>query len=645
MCGITGAVWTDAAKRVERDTLVAMTDALRHRGPDDEGFYETNVATPGSAGTSTGVALGHRRLSIIDVAGGHQPLSNEDGSVWIVFNGEIYNFRDLRRRLDGAGHHFQTSSDTETLVHLYEDLGVGFLEHVEGMFALAIWDGRRRQLVLARDRLGKKPLVYREEPGRLLFASELKSLLQVPDVPRDIDPAALDEYLAYQYVPHPHTIFRGMRKLPPAHYAVYRDGRLDVGCYWRPDFTREVPRSAGEYSAELRELLTRAVEKRLQSEVPLGAFLSGGIDSSIVVALAQQLTREPVKTFSIGFPIAEYDETSYAREVARHLGTDHHEERVEPDCIEILPKLMWHFDEPFADSSAIPTYYVSQMTRRHVTVALSGDGGDELFAGYTRYRAVQLASLFDRLPAPLRKLIANNRWQRLPSSLRQRSLVRRFKRFMEGLGESDHRRYFDWMSIFNERQRAALYSESFVAQLPDADPFDFLETAFAPHRRARSGHGGQPDRSDHLSAVRPDDEGRHCIDGARAGMPRAVLGSASRGTGGRDAGRAEIAARRRQTHLARDIRAAVAEVVADALEDGFRRAAFALVRHELRDFAREVLLDPSTLARGYFQPAAVERLVAEHLAGTFDHGFRLWSLLVFELWQRQWVDAALLAAR
>jgi asparagine synthase (glutamine-hydrolysing) len=645
MCGISGAVWTDAAQRIEHDTLVRMTDVLRHRGPDDEGFYASDVKSHWYPGAVAGVALGHRRLSIIDVAGGRQPLANEDESVWIVFNGEIYNFRDLHRRLEGSGHRFRTASDTETLVHLYEDEGIGFLEHIEGMFALAIWDANRRQLVLARDRLGKKPLVYREESGRLLFASELKSLLEVPDVPREIDPAAVDEYLAYQYVPHPNTIFRGIRKLPPAHYAVYRDGRLTIGRYWQPDLSREIRRPYADYAAELRELLTKAVEKRLQSEVPLGAFLSGGIDSSIIVALAQQLSREPVKTFSIGFPVAEFDETSYARQVARHLGTDHHEERVEPDCVAILPKLMWHYDEPFADSSAIPTYYVSQMTRRHVTVALSGDGGDELFAGYRRYLAVQLAGTFDRLPGALRGVLAGRYWQLLPSSPRQKSLVRQFKRFAEGLGKPSARRYFEWMSTFNEAQRASLYTDEFLAQLPESDPFDFLKSAF-----------GQVSGRDPVSAASLVDLVTYLPCDL---MTKVDIASMAHGLECRapflDHRVVELAAampvawkfrrRRGKRILLETFGPLLPRALLSRSKMGFGVPLGHWFRHELRDFTREVLLDPATLSRGYFHPAAVQRLVDDHLSGVFDHGFRLWSLLVFELWQRQWVDVAAVAAR
>ncbi|OYV85285.1 MAG: hypothetical protein B7Z73_13860, partial [Planctomycetia bacterium 21-64-5] len=317
----------------------------------------------------------------------------------------------------------------------------GFMRGEHGRDRPVEGDARHRQLVLARDRLGKKPLVYRLEDERLLFASELKSLLEVPGIEREIDPSALDEYLTYQYVPHPNTIFRGFRKLPPGHRAVYRDRRLCVEPYWQPDFTFEAARPEAEYRAELRETLTAAVEKRLQSDVPLGAFLSGGVDSSIVVGLMTKLAREPVRTFSIGFPVAEFDETSYARQVAQNLGTVHKEFRVEPDGVGILPKLVWYFDEPFADSSAVPTYYVSKMTREHVTVALTGDGGDELFAGYPRYRAVEIGTWFDRLPRGLRQLAAGEFWQRLPSGQRQKSYIRKFKRLVAALGRPAQRRY------------------------------------------------------------------------------------------------------------------------------------------------------------------------------------------------------------
>src|SRR6478672_3021156 len=409
MCGITGAIWTDSQRGIDAAVLQRMTDCLRHRGPDGEGTYFSDYRHRPPYESMPGVALGFRRLAIIDLVTGGQPMSNEDGSIWLVFNGEIYNYLDLRHRLEGSGHKFRTDSDTETIVHLYEDEGPDCFSHLNGMFAVAIWDANRRR-VLGRDRLGKKPLVYRHEPGRLLFASELKSLLQIPGLPRDIDPAAIDEYLTYQYIPHPGTIFRGYEKLPPGHFAVYHDEQLSVRPYWRPDFTQESRISKRDAIDQLRELLTSAVKLRMQSDVPLGAFLSGGVDSSIIVALMQQHSSEPVKTFTIGFPVPEYDESKYAETVARHLKTDHHVLEVKPDALEVLPKLAYYYDEPFADSSAIPTWYVSQLTRQHVTVSLSGDGGDELFAGYPRYNAALLASRFDRF-VPLRSFVASRFWQ------------------------------------------------------------------------------------------------------------------------------------------------------------------------------------------------------------------------------------------
>lgn len=641
MCGITGAVWTDAGEPIDPATLTRMTDVLAHRGPDDRGSYVSQTAAHHYPGGIAGAALGFRRLSIIDLAGGNQPLSNEDGSVWVVFNGEIYNYRTLRKRLEGSGHRFRTAGDSETLVHLYEDEGADFVKHIEGMFAIAIWDARQRQLVLARDRLGKKPLVYRHEAERLLFASELKSLLEVPGLPREIDPSALDEYLAYQYVPHPNTILRGFRKLPPGHVAVYRDRRLSIEAYWRPDFTLEIKKPAADYRAALRETLTAAVEKRLQSDVPLGAFLSGGIDSSIVVGLMTRLSGEKVRTFSIGFPVAEFDETSYAREVAARLGTLHEEFRVEPDGVSILPKLVWHFDEPFADSSAVPTYYVSKMTRAHVTVALTGDGGDELFAGYPRYRAVQIGAWFDRLPRGLRSTLAGRFWQRLPSGRRQKSYSRQFKRLAGALNRSPERRYFDWVSIFNEARRAELYDEGFIASLPESDPFDFLAAAFARSR------GRDPITAASLADLvtyLPCDL-----------MTKVDIASMANSLECRqpflDQQVVELAAAMPIDLKYRRGRGKriLTETFADLLPRSVRRRSkmgFGVplahwFRHDLRDFARDVLLDERSLGRGYFRPEAVRQLVEEHQAGRFDHGYRLWSLMVLELWQREWIDGRL----
>lgn len=637
MCGIAGAVWSQPEKSIEPGTLRRMVEVLAHRGPDGEGTHEADLRVEPGQPAMPGVALGHRRLAIIDLSGGRQPMANEDQSVWIVFNGEIYNFRELRRRLEARGHQFQTHSDTETIVHLYEEEGTGFVEHLNGMFALAIWDARQRQLVLARDRLGEKPLVYRLEPGRLLFASELKSLLEAPGVPRELDPQALDAYLTYQYVPHPQTIFRGIAKLPPAHLAVYRDGRLEVRPYWQPDFQVEAVRPPEEDARELRELLTSSVEMRLESDVPLGAFLSGGIDSTIIVGLMQKLSRQPVRTFSIGFPVPEYNETHYAAIAAKQFGTLHQEFRVEPDAVAILPKLVWHYDEPMADSSAVPTWYLSQITREHVTVALTGDGGDELFAGYPRYQAVWLGSWFDRLPRVVRWGLAGRYWQKLPASPRQKSFRRRLRRFAEMLGKPPLERYLEWIAIFSEARRIALYEPEFLKSLSDSDPLEFL--------KARASLCSQRDPVTSASLTDlvtylPCDL-----------MTKVDIASMAHGLECRppflDHRVVELAAR---MPLARKFRRGhgkriLLETFADLLPEEIRRRSkmgFGVpldhwFRGPLAGFTREILLDKRTLDRGIFRREAVGQLVEEHLAGRFDHAYRLWALLVLELWQRQWL--------
>ena len=638
MCGIAGAIWTADAPPVDQHVLERMTDMLAHRGPDGRGFYTSHVARPTSS-RGVHVGLGHRRLSIIDMASGQQPLSNEDGSVWVTFNGEIYNFLALRQRLEAAGHAFRTHSDTEVLVHLYEDEGPEFLGHLNGMFALAIWDARRGSLLLARDRLGKKPLVYRAEPERLLFASELKSLLAVPGVPRELNPHALDGYLAYQYVPHPHTIYRGIHKLPPGHFGIWRDGELKVERYWRPQFAVEKPRPAAEYRQELAELLTSAVELRLQSDVPLGAFLSGGVDSSIVVALMKQLGHEPVKTFSIGFPVAAYDETSFARQVAAHLGTEHHEFRVEPDAVGVLNQLAWIYDEPFADASAIPTWYVSKLTREHVTVALTGDGGDELFAGYNRYDAVALSDTFDRIP-PLRAVATNRLWQRLPADGRQRSLSRRLRRFTAGLARSSADRFIDWVGIFPEPLRAELYTDEFLAQLPDDDPGDFIRDTW--HSLAGRDAVTAASLTD-LVTYLPCDL-----------MTKVDMASMAHGLECRqpilDYRVVELAAAmpvalkyrffRRKRILRETFGHLLPPEVLKRPKMGFGVPLDHWFRHELRELAADFLLGATAADRGYFRPETVRKLWDEHQAGLAEHSHRLWALVMFEAWHRCWLDTA-----
>lgn len=635
MCGIAGAIWSDESCAVSPDVLRKMTDAIRHRGPDDEGSYLSQWRHQLPQGITPGVALGFRRLSIIDLATGQQPIPNEDQSMWMVFNGEIYNYGDLRRRLEGGGHTFRSQSDSETIIHLYEDEGLDCFRHLNGMFAIAIWDSRRRRLILARDRLGQKPLVYHQQPGRLSFASELKCLREIPGVNCTIDPNAVDEYLTYQYVPHPNTIYREFKKLPPGHFAVFEEDQLSVQRYWEPDWNVQVSVSHAEAVERTRELLTDAVKLRLRSDVPLGAFLSGGIDSSLLVALmAKQLDRK-VETFSIGFSVAEYDETKYARQVAEHVGTEHHEFRVDPDAAATLPDLVWHYDEPFADSSALPTWYVSKHTREHVTVALSGDGGDELFAGYPRYKATALAQWASRLG--LRRIVAAPIWQKLPGSMGRRGPVRRFKRFASAMGLEPMRRYLEWITIFNEQRRGALYSDEFVEQLDGSDPFQFIDKL--------SERSGKRDIVTSVSLVDlqsylPCDlltkvdiaSMAHSLECRQPFLDfRLVEWAASLPI---------------QWKLRRGVgKRILRDVFGDLLPSEIwtrRKMGFGVpidhwFRNELYDMARDTLLSDSARQLGYFQMTNVESLLEDHRAGRADHAYRLWSLLVFELWRQRWM--------
>src|SRR5499427_5131313 len=397
MCGITGIVRSDGAQ-VDRDLLARMNEAIRHRGPDEDGFYFDD-----------GVGLAMRRLAIIDLKSGQQPIHNADRTAWIVFNGEIYNYRELRKQLEALGHRFYTDSDTEAIVHAYDQYGVDCPKYLRGMFALAIWDTRHKSLFLARDRVGKKPLLYAEVNGQLVFGSEFMALLQHPDVSREVNYEAIHHYVSLLYVPAPLTAFQHIRKLEPGHSLRWRNGEIELNRYWQIDFSNKISISEEDAGDRVVDLLREAVRVRLMSEVPLGAFLSGGIDSSAVVALMAQESAERVKTFSIGFEEQDFSELQHARRVAEHVGADHHEFIVRADALEVLPTLVEHYGEPYADSSAIPTYYVARETRQHVTVALNGDGGDECFAGYERYAAMRLARVYaSLLPAAFRNGVIKN---------------------------------------------------------------------------------------------------------------------------------------------------------------------------------------------------------------------------------------------
>lgn len=633
MCGITGSVWLREDRHVSTELIQQMTEVIAHRGPDDSQTWTDPTHRDGQ-GNPMGVALGFRRLSIIDIGGARQPMANEDGRVRMVFNGEIYNYQDLRKRLQGSGHRFATEGDGESILHLYEDVGIDCFSQLNGMFAVAIWDASRNRLILARDRIGQKPLFYSFKDGRLVFGSELKSIAKVPGYCDEIDPAAVDEFLTYQYIPHPGTIWKGVHKLPPGHFAVLDASGLRVERYWNYDPSIEIPISREDAVDRLRELLSDSVRLRMRSDVPLGSFLSGGIDSSLITALAGDYTDTPLRTFSIGFSEADFDETAYAAKVADHLKTDHTRFEVNPDGISILDQLVWHYDEPFGDSSAVPTWYLSELTRQSVKVALSGDGGDELFAGYERYQALRLSQKIQRL-FPVDKLPGIGLIQRLPDSNHRRSVIRRGKRFLEALGQPTVRRYLNWLQIFPESLRASLYTDDFVAQLPGEDPVAFLESVWA--RSDGRDVVTRASTSDVLSYL-PCDL-----------MTKVDIASMAHGLEVRqpllDYRVVEFAATL-PVHL--KLRGGRGKrILQDAFGDRIPKEIFTRpkmgfgipigkwFREDFRPLVHDTMLADDAKIQRFFRREPITEMVAAHEAGEQNHGYRLWNLLILETWLRQ----------
>jgi asparagine synthase (glutamine-hydrolysing) len=606
-----------------------MTDSLEHRGPDDRGTC-----------SGPGIGLGHRRLSIIDLsAAGRQPMANEDGSLLIVFNGEIYNFQELREGLEKRGHVFSSCADTEVILHLYEEKGVDCLEDLRGMFAFALWDKGLRRLLLARDRMGQKPLIWGEHDGGLYFASELKALLAVPGMPRRVDDVALHHYLTYQYVPSPRTIFTAFRKLPAAHYLLWEKGRVTEGQYWSLKYVPKVRLgSLKEYGDRFLELFHESVRLRLVSDVPLGAFLSGGIDSSAVVAAMSREGSAPVKTFSIGFSERDYDEVRYARKVAEHFGTDHHEMVVEPRALEDLPTLVEAYSEPFADPSALPTYHVARMTRRHVTVALSGDGGDEAFAGYRRYAVDRFLSWYLRLPAFLREKVLRRVVEGLPASRRPRGLVSQLKRFVSSVDPVRERQYVRYLCYFTEEMKGRIYTPEFHEAMSGQDSVSLVENLY----RAADGENFL-DRTLFVDthSYLPDDilvkvdiaSMANSLETRSPFLDHRLVEFAA-------ACPADLKLRRwKGKYLVKEaFRGRLPREVTARKKMGFGMPVAEWFRGELREPAREILLQKRTLERGYFSDEGVRRLLEEHQGLKRDHGYRLWALLFLELWFRHFVD-------
>lgn len=604
-----------------------MTTALCHRGPDDEGFL-----------TSGPVGLGMRRLSIIDLAGGQQPISNEDGSVSVVLNGEIYNFQALRAELTAQGHHFATASDTESLVHGYEEYGDAFVTRLRGMFAFALWDERRQRLVVGRDRFGKKPLVYTELGGTLRFASELAALVEDETVPREVDPVALDAYLTYGYVPTPLTIYRQVFKLPPAHLLIWEHGRSRIHRYWQLEYTPKLQLDEAEAVERFWELFREAVRLRLSADVPLGAFLSGGLDSSAVVAAMSEVSDGPVRTFSIGFGHEDYDELRYARQVAQRYGTDHHELEVRPSALAVLPTLVRNYGEPYADSSAVPTYYVSQLAREHVTVALNGDGGDELFAGYERHWAALVASRLELLPRGLRQAGARALGAVLPGSVERRTLARKLRRFAEAAALSPFERYLRWLSVLQPELKQSLYTDDFRARLGATDAARWLRAA------VRGGAGLHP-----LDQILRVDTLLYLPDDLLAKVDIASMASSLEarspfldhelaGFVARLPVELKLRGRRSKYLLRQALATRLPRELLTRPKMGFGVPLGPWFRGELRPLLNNVLLSPAARERGYFKPDVVATLVAEHVTARRDHAPQLWALVMLELWQLAFVD-------
>lgn len=638
MCGIGGKVIAGGRERVPAPH--SHMQAQQHRGPDAAGFWADEHC-----------ALGHRRLSIIDLSeAGRQPMSNEDGSVWITFNGEVYNFARLRDELEGLGHRFRSKTDTEVLIHAYEQWGTECVRRFRGMFAFGIWDRKRRRLFLARDRVGKKPLFYchqTQEGDRFTFASELQGLLADPEIPRTVDLAALDAYLSWGYVPGPATGFSGIAKLLPGHWLtldVTAEGfRIRTERYWSLDYLPKLRISEADACEGLREKLSEAVRLRMISDVPLGAFLSGGVDSSIVVGLMAQASDRPVKTFSIGFTEAAYNELDHARRVAERWGTEHEEHVVRPDALSILPMLVRHYGEPYADSSAIPTYYVAQMTRRSVTVALNGDGGDESFAGYERYLAAHLAERLRHAPGfhgaagLLQRLV--------PDSIDPKNRLRRLHRFLAVAHRPLAERYGRWVSYFHPEDKAALYGPELAPYLPtrsdgsiEGEPQRWMRQLFE--------NAGACDVVD--AAMSVDVHGYLPYDLLVKVDIAAMATSLEARSPFLDHEVMEFAARLPVSYKLRGRRSKylLKRTFADLLPgENARRGKMGFgvpvgdwFRGPLRELLQDSLLSPGALGRGYFQPEAVRSLIEQHLAREADHSFKLWSLLMLELWHTCVVD-------
>lgn len=597
-----------------------MNDSICHRGPDDEGYYQDAQAS-----------LAMRRLSIIDLHTGQQPISNESGDIWVVYNGEIYNFRNVRADLEQRGHFFKTQTDTEIIVHAYEEYGDACVTHFNGMFAIALWDVRKRRLFLARDRLGIKPLYYWSGVDKLIFGSELKALLVHPDVPMQVDLTALDLYLTLEYIPAPRTIYEGVLKLLPGHLLVVEKGMLKVTQYWDVPY-QPITKSEAECTEILSDLIKESVRRQLISDVPLGAFLSGGIDSSTVVGFMSQTASEPVRTFSIGFEDDTYNELPFAEAVAKHFGTRHHVEVLKSDHTNLMEQLVAHFDEPFADTSIFPTFLVSKLASREVKVVLSGDGGDELFAGYDTYLAAKLDRYYGRLPRSLRQQVLPKVAGWLPLQPGKKGVINKVKRMIEGGAFDPSLHHTRWMMFLNSSEKNSLYRSDLRATLKD-----HLTTNFFRHYFEKASC------FDHLAQQQYVDVKTYLADDILTKVDRMSMAvSIEARVPLLDYHIVEFALNlpahmklngaRTKSILRQTVKNLVPNLVLEKPKEGFSIPMKHWLRGSLKTMMLDLLSKDSLQKHGYFNHQVIAGWIKEHLDGRVNHSHRLWGLMVFEMW-------------
>jgi len=629
MCGICGYL-TWGEEVVQENIIHQMCEVIRHRGPDDEGIYlEKNIG------------LGMRRLNIIDLVTGHQPIHNEDNTIWVVYNGEIYNFQELRESLEKNGHRFYTRTDTEVIVHLYEEMGTRCLEKFNGMFSLALWDKKRSILFLARDRIGIKPLHYAKLNNQFIFGSEIKSILVHPEVKREVEPLSLSKYLTFEYIPAPHTIFKGIKKLLPGHFlTINQFGEIKIEQYWDINFTHELEiKKEKVYEEEILSLLKASVKRMLISDVPLGVFLSGGIDSSTITALMTKLIPGQVKTFSIGFEDKSFDESKYARQVAQYLGTSHYEDVLSPNkMIELVPTIAEVLDEPLGDASIIPTYLLSQFTRKYVTVALGGDGGDELFAGYPTYQAHRLALLYEKIPRVVRENLIKKAVMGLPVSTADISLDFQAKKFISGIPYSPEIRNYIWLGSFSPIEKKDLLSEEIYGKIKLSDSFEDLKMHLAktnaqnPLDRLlyldmkfylQEDILVKVDRASMANSleVRPPFLDHTFVEFVVKLPPQLKLKGLTT-----------------KYIFKKAVKELLPKGIACRKKKGFGIPIARWFKNELKGFVLDVLAEDKINREGFFNYAYIKRLLDEHFEGKKDNRKQLWTLLVFELWYDRFMN-------